>query len=76
MGQSALCFAFCKLQTADVLQTSFVLAHLLVDEQLHTPTGEGDPFRTEQNRIRAEWRIWLHQLFINPLLSVVVKVVF
>ena len=40
VGQSALGFVFCKLQTADVLQTSSVLAHLLVDDQLHTSTGE------------------------------------
>lgn len=40
VGQSALGFAFCKLQAADVLQTSFVLAHLLVDDQLHTPKGK------------------------------------
>lgn len=40
VGQSALGFVFCKLQAADVLQTSSVLAHLLVDDQLHTPTGK------------------------------------
>lgn len=40
MGQSALGFALCKLQTADVLQTSFVLAQLLVDDQLHTPADD------------------------------------
>ena len=55
MGQSALGFAFCKLQTADVLQTSFVLAHLLVDDQLHTPiTHRSDHFRIEQNTNRIE----------------------
>lgn len=41
MAQSALGFALCKLQAVDVLQTSFVLAHLLVDDQLHTPAGGG-----------------------------------
>lgn len=39
MGQPALGFALGKLQTADVLQTSSVLAHLLVDDQLHTPAN-------------------------------------
>lgn len=37
MGQSALGFTFSKFQTADVLQTGFILPHLLVDDQLHTP---------------------------------------
>lgn len=37
VGQPALGFALGKLQTADVFQTSFVLAHLFVDDQLHTP---------------------------------------
>lgn len=40
VGQSALGFAFGKLQTTDVLQTGFVLAHLFIDDQLHTPTGK------------------------------------
>lgn len=40
MGQPALGFALGKLQAADVLQTSSVLAHLLVDDQLHTPTNK------------------------------------
>lgn len=39
VGQSALGFIFSKLQTADVLQTGPVLVHLLIDDQLHTPTG-------------------------------------
>lgn len=50
MGQSALGFALCKLQTADVLQTSFVFAHLLIDDQLDTPAGEKDPFTTVQGK--------------------------
>lgn len=48
--QSALRFALCKLQTVDVLQSSFVLAHLLVDDQLHTPAVQGErrnPFKAE-----------------------------
>lgn len=40
VGQPALGFVLCKLQTADVLQTSLVLAHLLVDDQLHTPADQ------------------------------------
>lgn len=40
MGQPALGFALGKLQTADVLQTSSVLAHLFVDDQLHAPADK------------------------------------
>lgn len=50
VSQSALGFAFGKLQTTDVLQTGFVLAHLFIDDQLHTPTGMRDLFRIELNR--------------------------
>lgn len=39
VGQPALGFALGKLQTADVLQTSSVLAHLFVDDQFHTPAN-------------------------------------
>lgn len=40
VGQSALGFALRKLQTADVLQSSSVFSHLLVDDKLHAPTRE------------------------------------
>lgn len=39
MGQSAPGFVFSKLQAADVLQAGPVLVHLLIDDQLHAPTG-------------------------------------
>lgn len=48
MGQSALGFALCKLQTADVSQMSFVLAHLLVDDQLHTPIEHKMEMKTKE----------------------------
>lgn len=68
MGQSALGFAFGKLQTADVLQTGFVLAHLLIDDQLHTPTVKRDPFRIELNRIWVEQKIGLLKPSVNSWL--------
>lgn len=59
VGQPALGFVLCKLQTADVLQTSLVLAHLLVDDQLHTPAektnGPREPFKLEANRAEMLW---------------------
>ena len=39
MHEPALGLALSELQTADVLEASRVLAHLLVDDQLHTPAG-------------------------------------
>ena len=44
--EPALGLALCELQAADVLEPRPVLAHLLVDDQLHTPAGRERSFRT------------------------------
>lgn len=50
VGQSALGFALGELQTVDVLQARFILAHLLSDDQLHAPAEPGTAALFDQKK--------------------------